>query len=400
MGKTLVTGLDVGTRTIRVVVALYEREGERPEIVAAVTHPSRGMRHGYVFDINEVSESVREALDKAQKQAGVRIREVYLGIGGIGLESQIVSASIAVSGGDGIVNAEDMKRLAQVTEEGRKDKKNKEILHPVSLGHRLDNKPVYGRALGMQGSQLAGKTLFITVLNQHFEDLRTAVEKAGVRVAEVAASPMAAALVTLTQAQKTAGCLLANIGAETVSLIVFEENLPLSVAVFPLGGVSITNDLALGLQLSLEEAEQLKLSRERLTTAASKRKVDEIIAARLRDIFELIDAHLKKLGKDGLLPAGIILTGGTTGLHSIDLFAKSTLALPARRLLDLPSPMRGSQAGDGRQGKLSNADSAWAVAYGLTLIGHTRGKEQEALGLEREKPLASTAMGWLKQFLP
>ncbi len=402
MRKTLVTGLDIGTRTIRAVVVSYE-DG-RPEIVAAVAHPSKGMRHGYVSDIDEVSEAVRETIEKAQLQCGRRIKELYLGVGGIGLESHTVSASIAVSGGDGIVGDEDMKRIGRVIEDGRKDKKNKELLHSISLGYRLDGKSVYGRALGMQGSQLSGKTLFVTIINHHLEDLIAAVEKAGCKVADVAAAPLAASLVTLTQAQKTAGCVLANIGAETVSLIVFEDNLPLSVAVFPLGGTSITNDLALGLQLSLEEAEQIKLTRERLSTASSKRKVDEIIAARLRDIFELIAAHLKKMGKDGLLPAGIILTGGTIGLTAIDVFAKSTLLLPARKLLDLPHSMHNAKReGGDRQGserKATSADSAWAVAYGLTRIGHTKGKEEEALGLERQRPLGATALGWLKQFLP
>ena len=141
------------------------------------------------------------------------------------------------------------------------------------------------------------------------------------------ASPLAGSLVMLSKAQKRAGCVLANIGAETVSIVVFENNTPVSLKVFPIGSSDITNDIALGLKIPLEEAEKIK--RGGMSDAAySKRKLDEIISSRLTDIFELIDAHLKKHNRDGLLPAGIIITGGGSSITSVQDLARAALRLP------------------------------------------------------------------------
>jgi cell division protein FtsA len=171
------------------------------------------------------------------------------------------------------------------------------------------------------------------------------------------AAPIAAGFVTLTKSQKVAGCVLANIGAETVSIAVFENNIPTSLEVFPIGSTDITNDIALGLKVPLEEAEQIKIG---VITGSSypRKKLEEIIAARLSDIFELIEAHLKKIGRNGLLPAGIIITGGGSGLTSIDTLAKVYLKLPSRigTLSHLDS-------------KSSFKDATWAVAYGLCIWG-------------------------------
>ena len=128
-----------------------------------------------------------------------------------------------------------------------------------------------------------------------------AVESVGVEVEDVMASPLAASLVTLSKAQKIAGCVLANIGAETVSIAVFEDDIPLSLKVFPIGSRDITNDIALGLKISLEEAEQIKLGTITGTDYTQK-QLDDIILSRLRDMFDLIEAHLKKIGKNGPQP--------------------------------------------------------------------------------------------------
>ncbi|PIR47237.1 MAG: hypothetical protein COV07_00005, partial [Candidatus Vogelbacteria bacterium CG10_big_fil_rev_8_21_14_0_10_45_14] len=202
---------------------------------------------------------------------------------------------------------------------------------------------------------------------------------------------------------KTAGCLLANLGAETVSLIVFEENLPISVATFQIGGTSITNDLALGLKVPIEEAESIKLSKERLTTAQAKKKIDEIIGARLKDIFEAVGVYLRKLGKDGLLPAGIVLTGGTSSIDGIELLAKSSLLLPSRRLISLTPPRSGTplhkDTASPRSAE-SEKGVGYATAYGLTLIGQSKGTDEESMGMDREQSFANTLLSWFKQFLP
>jgi len=204
------------------------------------------------------------------------------------------------------------------------------------------------------------------------------------------ASPIAASLITLTKTQKIAGCVLANIGAETVSIAVFENNIPVSLEIFPIGSTDITNDIALGLKVPLEEAEQIKIG---AITGSSypRKKLEEIISARLSDIFELIEAHLKKIGRNGLLPAGIVITGGGSGLSNIEDLAKVALRLPSRI----------GTANLGLSEKQSYKDSTWAVAYGLCILG---------IHADEDLPIDTTdiALGnawkkvlqWFRQFLP
>ncbi len=199
------------------------------------------------------------------------------------------------------------------------------------------------------------------------------------------ASPLAGSYVTLTKDQKMKGCVLANIGAETVSIVVYDEGMPISVKVFQIGSTNITDDLALGFKVSLEDAERLKMGR--LGGAMYPRKrVDEIITARFRTMFELIDKHLKVIGKRGGLPAGIIISGGASGQGSISDIAKGALNLPSR-IADLKvSP------------DTKIRDASWAVAYGLALWGLTG--ETETPKRHGMNDLADAAQKFFKQFLP
>ncbi len=181
------------------------------------------------------------------------------------------------------------------------------------------------------------------------------------------------------------GCVLANIGAETVSIVVYDEGVPMSVKVFPIGSTNITDDLALGFKVSLEDAERLKLGRLG-GSMYPRKKVDEIITTRFRSMFELIDRHLKSLGKRGALPAGIIISGGASGQGTISDIAKGALALPAR-IADLRvSP------------DTKVRDATWAVAYGLALWGLTG--ETETAKRKHMGDFMGGFQKFFKQFLP
>ena len=221
------------------------------------------------------------------------------------------------------------------------------------------------------------------------ENLLEAVEAADIAVERTVPSPLAASTVTLTRAQKVAGVVLANIGSETVSIAVFENNIPISLEVFPVGGGNVTNDIALGLRIPLEEAESVK--RGAITgTTFPKKKLDEIIAARLTDIFELIEAHLKKIGRSGLLPAGVVLTGGGSSLATIDDLAKAALRLPARIANSLAV----------ENGKSQIKDASWSVAYGLANMGLLETGQSLSFGMESARRAKNTISEWFKQFLP
>jgi cell division protein FtsA len=239
----------------------------------------------------------------------------------------------------------------------------------------------------MKGVKLEAKTLFVTALEQHLNDMIQAIEESGIEVLDVMAAPLAASLVTLTRPQKIAGVVLANIGAETVSIVVFENNIPISLQVFPLGSTDITNDIALGFKISLTDAEALKTGVAE--APHSRKQFEEIISARISDILELIEAHLKKLGKNGLLPAGIVLTGGGSSIASIEEMAQTTLKLPSR--IAIPNLTQNTD------GELQ--DVVWSVAYGLCLLGFSTGEEQ-SMGIRIAKQTKNKVLQYLKKFLP
>lgn len=366
MARQIAVGIDVGTHQVKVVVAEWlseklERDKEFPKIIGTGSAESRGLRHGYIINTSDTTESIKIAVAKAEASSGIKIKRAFISVGGVGLEAVIGSGNILISRGDNEVTALDLEKIIESAKSSLPQSLtlNRKIIHNVPLSYKIDGKEVLGnRPVGLKGVRLEGKVLFVTTLEQHFESLVEAIEEAGIEVEDAMAAPLSGSLVSLTKTQKMAGSVLANIGAETVSIIVFENGLPISLEIFPIGSSDITNDIALGLRVSLEEAERVKLGAV-IGTSYSKKKFDDIVTAKLSDIFELIEAHLKKIGRNGLLPAGIIITGGGSGLSSIEDLAKAYLKIPSKiSLVSVPHPVRNQIR-----------DASWAVAYGLCIWG-------------------------------
>ncbi|TSC61149.1 MAG: Cell division protein ftsA [Parcubacteria group bacterium Gr01-1014_48] len=391
MSRNIVTGIDIGTHRVKVVIAERSSEKNRgiPHIIGRGLAESKGLRHGYIINTHEAVRSIRAALAAAERKAEVQVKRAYVSIGGISLESAIATGSTSISRGDSEITEADAAQVAQNCEQAipQHTSINRKVIHAIPLQYKIDGKPVIGRPVGMKGVKLEAKTLFVTALEQHLNDMIQAIEESGIEVLDVMAAPLAASLVTLTRPQKIAGVVLANIGAETVSIVVFENNIPISLQVFPLGSTDITNDLALGFKISLTDAEALKTG---VTDAQHSRKqFEEIISARISDILELIEAHLKKLGKNGLLPAGIVLTGGGSSIASIEEMAQTTLKLPSR--IAIPNLTQNTD------GELQ--DVVWSVAYGLCLLGFSTGEEQ-SMGIRIAKQTKNKVLHYLKKFLP
>ena len=384
----IVTGIDVGTHQVKVAVARMGGSSERalPQLLGTGFAESRGMRNGYIINENDIVRSIKTAIAMAEKSAGVPIKRVYASIGSIGLDEVEATGEIIPARADSEVTEHDVEKVSSDSEERVLERiPNRRILHTIPLRYRVDNELVLGRPHGMRGTKLEVDSLFITTYEQHLQELTSALEAADLIVDDVAAAPLAASVVLVSKAQKRAGCVLANIGAETVSIVVFEDDLPISVKIFPIGSADITNDLALGLRISIEEAEKAKRGGMTSVTIA-KKKIDEIITARLTDIFELIDNHLKKLKKDGLLPAGIILTGGGSNISLAKDVASNTLGLPAR-LANLEI---------NKNTKMK--DASWTVAYGLCLLAASSGDEKNSIGISKQP--RRSVWDWFSQFLP
>jgi cell division protein FtsA len=384
-------GIDIGTHQIKVVVAAQKKNVAKPVVLGTGYAHSRGIRQGYVIQKQDLLKTLETAIAAAEHASRIAIREAYVSVGGVGLEEFRSRAEVMVSRADGVVSELDTKHALEESERKITNRLvNRKIIHSIPLTYTLDGeKIISNRPLGMKGVRLEVESLFITALEQHLDDLIGTVEAAGISVIDVMASPLAGSFVTLTKPQKIAGVVLANLGAETISIAVFENDIPISVRVFPVGVNDITNDIALGLCVSLEEAEEAKRSyrgtTERMKNGA-KKQLETIIQNRVKDMFLLIDAHLKRIGKNELLPAGIVISGGGSGIATINDLAKATLKLPSRSAT-LSAPQHSSIK-----------DATWAVAYGLCLWGITNKREAKATRALQER--FAQILHWLKQFLP
>jgi cell division protein FtsA len=348
-------GIDIGTYSTKVIVVGFDKEKKEPVTLATGISETKGMRFNYVINTDEVAGSIRKAVKQAENVLGTKIKKARISISGVGLSSTLSTGSVIISKADQEITNLDVIKVISNSEENL-DILNKKIIHTIPLAYKLDGKDIYARPEGLRGIKLEVKTLFITCLKQNIEDLSTALALAKIEVEEIVASPIITGSILLGSRQKIAGCVLVDIGADTVSSTVFENNLPISIQVFPIGSMDITKDIALGLKISLEEAESIKLGSV-IGGDYSKKKVDEIIEARLNDILELVGNHLKRLRRNELLPAGIIITGGGASINNIEEIARNQLKLPAKI-----GPVDSSL-----NNKFKIRDNSWYTALGLAI---------------------------------
>lgn len=354
-------GIDIGTQTTKVVVLGYNKEKNSPTFLASGSSETIGMRQGYINNIDHVAESLKKAVSQAETTLGFKINKAYVSVGGINLSSVISTGTIIISKADQEITHLDIAKILALSEENL-DLVNRKIIHMIPIGYKLDGRDIHGRPEGMNGIKLEVRVLFITCLKQNIEDLITVSALANIEVLDIIASPVALSNILLNTKQKTAGCALLDIGSESVSMTVFENNLLVSLQVFPIGSMDITKDIALGLKIGLDEAESIKLGSV-IGGDYPKKKIDEIIEARLGDIFELVENHLKRIKRNELLPAGIIITGGGSNIAHIEEIARKQLNLPAK-----VGPIDTTIAN-----KLKIKDSSWYVSYGEALSSENLG---------------------------
>lgn len=377
MARNIITGLDIGSSTIR-ALAIEQKNDGTLNILASAQKDSEGVKRGSITNLDDAARTIRSTVKSLEKTIGKPIRSVVLSVGGISLGSARSKGMIRTSKADGEITEHDIKRLIAQSESNLTNIANKKIIHVIPLSFKVDNAIVQGRPTDMKGLKLEVETMFVTCISIHLADMVKTVESAGLAVDDVVAAPLATSCAVLTKQQKETGCILANIGASTVSVVVFEDGLPISLEVFPIGSSHITNDIALGLQVPLDEAEKIKINYG-YETPSSKKKLYDIIEARLHDIFEMIEAHLKKINRNRVLPAGIVLSGSGSNLFSLEDMAKTALKLPAKVGALLPnsnqSLISASTPGNLKDQILNNP--GWSVALGLCIAGANGGAIQE-----------------------
>ncbi len=349
-------GIDIGSEQIKaVVIDAASRNEKQPTILAALSTASSGVTKGYINNQDAVEYSLNELVEKVLKKYPAKYSDINVAINGIGLRSQYVRTSNDIQNKSREIEAADIDAVVAKAEDlFSKKYPNKKILYINSQKYRVDDRDVLGSPVGMYGETIEAKILFVTVPEHHYESCIRIFESSSLSIDNLVAAPLAEAAL-LSPAQKNNGCVLLNIGAQTSSMSVYENGFMSSLEVFPIGSNDITNDLALGHQISREEAHELKLDAK---NKASK-QTQEIIQARMYDILELMERHLIRIKKNRLLPAGVIITGGSAYLEGIEAYTKSQLKIPAETIKILKkSPS---------QKRASALDPKFSLAYALTL---------------------------------
>lgn len=387
MIRNISVGIDVGSGAIRVVVGEFLKGETNPRILGMGESPAFGIRHGYVVNSAQAIASIKNAVSAAEKSSGISIKRAFVALSGATLKGETGSGSAIISKADGEVTPLDIQKALEDAEENL-SLNNKKIVHTYPTSFRLDGKAVEGRLEGMRGTKLEIKALFITYSLIHLEDLLGALAEAGVETIDIIASPVAAENLCLSEKQKIVGVALADIGAEKSSVSVFENGLLVSVHTFAIGSTDITNDIALGLKIPLELAESLKLGTA--NEEIPKKKLEEIIEARLCDIFESIDNHFKKIKRSELLPAGVVFIGGGAATAGLLELSKSMLKLPAS--------VGTTEVFSNAKTKLRH--SVWFTALGLLSAGKAGGSFSSGTlsGLLRD--LRNSIKSGLKQLMP
>lgn len=389
--RNITVGIDIGTYSTNTAVLEMAKKEGATKILGLSSAPSFGVRKGEIVDVKEAAKSIKNSVRQAEKSAGISIRNVYVSINGTNLCSSVSKGIVAVSRTDGEITESDVKRSIAVCESNIPRMANKSILHAFPVTYKIDNEITAKHPIGMKGGKLEAETMFVTTLSQNLNHLIKSVEMAGLKIEDVVAAPIAASRILLEKKQKEVGSLLLDVGGGTASLTVFEEGIPISVGVFPFGGNNITNDIALVLQISLNDAEKLKHILNAENTEIDRqtnKKLNDIIEARLNDIFELTASHLKKINRERLLPGGIVLTGGSSNLANLVHLAKNYLKMPTDIGVILGFETREKRFFDGK----------WSVALGLASCG----LDETPLypGVEIINKTRGALNRWLKMFIP
>ncbi len=358
--KDLIAGIDIGSFSTRVVVAKPALPSQPPHVVGFGVSDTEGVRRGYIVHPEKAELSIRHAVSRAEKMIEGRIKKAYVAVSGQSMSSDIVDVSTIVSKGDGQITQFDLDALEEKAEQTFLNHiKNKKILHTIPLHFQLDGEDIMGHPVGLHGTKLEARFLFISILEHHFEDLVNVINAAGIAIIDVVAAPLAISAAILTSKQRTVGVGLLDIGSEITTLSLFENDRVLGITTLPIGSSDVTNDIALGLKIDLEEAKKVKEDYHTKDFSYPKRKVAEIISARLADIFEMTNKYLTAYKRKGLLPAGIVITGGGSLLHEIGDYASNALELPVA-LSDMHRRF-------GRSTKILS-DNRWLVAYSLCFL--------------------------------
>lgn len=340
-------GLDIGSTKVCCIVGLHEEGSALPSIIGVGTAPTSGMRKGVVVDVEETVSSITAAVDEAERISGIAVDRATISIDGAHVQSLNSKGVVAVARADQEIMIDDLHR-AEEAATAIQLPPNREILQVFPRSYAVDAQSNIKDPVGMKGVRLEVESHIITGATQAIKNLERCIYQAGIEIQGQVLVPLASARAVLTKRQKELGVALIDIGGGTTGVAIYEEGDVLYSSVLPVGAGHVTNDLAIGLKTDVDTAEKIKLKYVRAHGAKanlndkikieelsgednmiSRRELQGIANARLEEIFQLVRNELKKVGKDHLLPGGVVLTGGGAKMPGIEDLAKELLQLPA-----------------------------------------------------------------------
>lgn len=339
-------GLDIGTSMVRCVVGTVDPvENSKPAVIGHGSAPNLGMRKGVVVHIDDVVAAVLQAITEAERLSGVHIQNATVNVNGAHVQGINSKGVIAISSPNREITNDDRYRVEEAATIVQLPA-NREIIQVFAKNYRLDGQDNIKDPVGMHGVRLEVDTHIVTAASPSLKGLGMVLERAHINPLHYSVSSLAAAEALLSRQQKESGTLLLDIGAGTTNVVVIEDGEIQHVAVIPVGGINITNDLAIGLKTDLDIAEAVKLQHASLKEPKAgsihsvsvhnqdykflAEDVHMIVEARVEELFELIDKELLKIGRARKLPGGVVLTGGSAKIPGLDDYSKHKLQLASR----------------------------------------------------------------------
>ncbi|NLE84256.1 MAG: cell division protein FtsA [Chloroflexi bacterium] len=411
--EIIVVGLDVGTSKVCTLVARVEN-GMNLRILGVGIEPSQGIRKGTVNDINAASEAISRSIEKAERTSGFEINSAIVNLAGIQVSSTISKGAVGISGR--VIDQEDVYRALD-SAQAIAVPHNREIVHVIQRGFNIDGQEDISQPIGMHGYRMEVEAHIITSAASTMENMRQCVSMAGIDVSQFVLNPLASSEAILSETEREMGVAVIDLGAGTTGVAIYVKGDVFHANVLGIGGNHVTSDIAQGLRLPLDVAEEVKLqhgyavlediSEEEFfnivafgseqASKVDRRELVNIIEARAEEIMVMVQQEIKRSGYDTMLPAGVVLTGGGANLPGIRNLAANILNLPVR--IAQPEKM---------VGLIDQIKSpAYATSVGLLnwgiLFSETNQIAPERPGIGKKSSLKSKADGlkaWLTRILP
>jgi cell division protein FtsA len=373
--RSMLTSIDVGTTKVCTTVANVDDGGGIRVIGVGVT-PSEGLHKGLVVNINEAKESIRESVKKAEQTSGHKVESAYVGVTGRHVASLNNRAVVAITRNDRLVRPDDLRRVL-TSARGVKLTTDRKLLHVIPRGYAVDGQSGVKDPVGMHGFRLDVEAHIITAAVTSVQNLVKCIRSIGIDIDDLILEPLASSEAVLSEDEKQVGVILADIGGGTTDIAIFKEGSIWHTAILPVAGYQITRDIAIGLGLPFDVAEEMKKKYGSVTPVYEERAgvgsdalitnghgvshqdLCDIIRARVEEILRLIVLEMPNSEYEKLVPDGIVLTGGSSNLAGIETLGRNTLQLPVK--VGLPKNIYG----------IADAlhDPAYATSVGLLLWG-------------------------------